>query len=93
MISEADKLFIIDTASKHKAVRVLLFGSGVEASRESRDIDLGVEGIPPRDFFKFYGELIFGLSKPVDLVDITRESRFAHLIRQEGILLYDGRHQ
>ena len=93
MISATDKLFIIDTANKYHATRVLLFGSSIVPGHKNRDIDLGVEGVSPDDFFKFYGDLIFGLSKPVDLVDISRDNKFVRLIQQEGMLLYDGRHQ
>lgn len=37
---------------------------------------------------KIYGELIFNLSKPVDIVDLSRKNRFNSLIVSEGVLLY-----
>ena len=88
MISEKDKNTIIDLAEKYKISRLVLFGSSIDANREANDIDLAVEGLPENQFFKFYGELIFSLSKPVDLVDIGRESRFKEMIVEEGIRLY-----
>ena len=87
MISENDKKSILEISKKYKVKKVFLFGSS-STSKESRDIDLGVEGVPSSIFFKFYSELIFSLSKPVDLVDLSKKSRFNNLILSEGTLLY-----
>ena len=87
MISEKDKKNILKLSEKYKAKKVFLFGSG-STLKESHDIDLAVEGIPNTVFFKFYSELIFSLSKPVDLVDLSKKSRFNDLILSEGTLLY-----
>ncbi len=87
MISEKDKTSILEIAQKYKAKKVFLFGSA-SMSEEHHDIDLAVEGIPDNTFFKFYSELIFNLSKPVDLVDLSKKSRFNDLILSEGVLLY-----
>lgn len=67
--------------------RVLLFGSSVTED-DAGDIDLAVEGILPEQFFKFYSDLLWSLSKPVDLVDLAEKSLFSRLIEQEGKLLY-----
>ena len=88
MISDKDKNTIINLADKYKLSRLLLFGSSVDANREANDIDLAVEGLAESLFFKFYSELIFNLSKPVDLVDIGKESRFKDMIVEESISLY-----
>ena len=88
MISDKDKNTIINLADKYKISRLLLFGSSVDANREANDIDLAVEGLSESLFFKFYSELIFNLSKPVDLVDIGKESRFKDMIVEESISLY-----
>ena len=67
MIAEIDrKQCEISTCAK----RVLLFGSSLNR-RESRDIDIAVEGILPKDFFSYYGDLMLSLSKPVDIIDIS----------------------
>lgn len=68
--------------------RVLVFGSSVHDQDDGRDIDLAVEGLPASRFFAFYGELIFSLSKPVDLVDLSQNTKFTEMIRKEGRLLY-----
>lgn len=89
MLSEHEKKTIIDLADKYKVTRLLLFGSSINPEREFNDIDLAVEGLPEELFFKFYSELIFNLSKPVDLVDISRKSRFTEIISKESLDLYD----
>ncbi len=88
MISEQDRIKILEIAKKYNASRVLLFGSCIDPDKNARDIDLAVEGIPDSKFFKFYSELIFSLSKPVDLIDLRRKSRLNDLIVSEGVLLY-----
>ena len=88
MISDKDKNMIINLAEKYKINRLLLFGSSIDSHKEANDIDLAVEGLPESLFFKFYSELIFNLSKPVDLVDIGKESRFKDMILEESISLY-----
>ncbi len=35
-----------------------------------------------------YGDLMLGLSKPVDVIDLSGNSKFTKMIRQEGIPLY-----
>lgn len=88
MIGEKDKKTIIDIAKRYKVERVLLFGSSADQSREGRDFDLAVEGIKPADFFKFYGDLLFDLPKPVDLIDLSRDDKFSRMILREGIVIY-----
>lgn len=88
MISERDKATIISIADRFKVRRVLLFGSNASINQEGRDIDLAVEGVRPKDFFRFYGELLFSLKKPVDLVDLSIDNKFNQLIRKEGIAIY-----
>ncbi|MDO8804587.1 MAG: hypothetical protein Q7R35_09145 [Elusimicrobiota bacterium] len=88
MITESEKKIISEISERYAVKLVLLFGSSLIAGKESRDIDLAVEGIAPADFFKYYGDLMLGLSKPVDVVDLSGTSKFITMIRQEGIPLY-----
>jgi predicted nucleotidyltransferase len=67
VISEEDKDIIIKYAKKYKVSYIILFGSSTRNDRESNDIDIGVNGIEPRQFFKFYAELFKNLSKPLDI--------------------------
>lgn len=88
MIAEPDKAAILKCARKYNVSAIYLFGSATEPNVEARDIDLGVTGLEPERFFKFYGELIKHLSKPVDLVDLSEESMFTKLVEETGIRIY-----
>jgi predicted nucleotidyltransferase len=88
MITEKDKNAISLLARQYGVHKVLLFGSGTEGRKEARDIDLGVIGIEPRRFFEFYGDLMFSLSKPVDLIDLSKDTKFNAIIKREGIPIY-----
>lgn len=88
MITDGDKIKIQEISKKYNAKRVLLFGSSVLPEKESHDIDIAVEGISPKDFFRFYGDLLFSLSKPVDVIDISGNSKFIQIILREGVMLY-----
>ena len=87
-MSEKDKNTILEIAKKYKVRRVILFGSGSKESGKNKDIDLAVEGVPAKLFFKFYSELIFNLSQPVDLIDLSKKSKFSDILTAEGIQLY-----
>jgi len=88
MITDTDKNIIEQLARKYHAKRVLLFGSSLSTTKEYRDIDIAVEGIEEKDFYTFYGELLCALSKPVDIIDLSKKTRFIELILREGIPLY-----
>jgi len=88
MITEKDISIIQETSKKYKVKRVLLFGSSLDQKRASNDIDIGVEGLFPKDFFKFYGDLLLKLSKPIDIIDLDGSSKFINLVKKEGKLLY-----
>ncbi len=88
MITDTDPNAIRSVCQKYGIKRALLFGSSLEATREARDIDLAVEGIAPEDFFRFYGDLMFAVSKPIDVVDLSGHSKFLDLVRREGVALY-----
>lgn len=49
MITKKDKKTIQDIACKYHASRVLLFGSVLSDTAESRDIDLAIEGVADKD--------------------------------------------
>jgi uncharacterized protein len=87
VISDRDKQTIKETAAKYSVKRVVLFGSSLFPDKEGHDIDIGIEGIDEKDFFTFYGELLYALSKPVDVVDLSVKTPLIQLIEQEGISL------
>ena len=88
MITDTDKKIIEQLARKYHATRVVLFGSSLSPARDYRDIDIAVEGIKEKDFYTFYGELLCALSKPIDIIDLSKKTRFVELILREGIPLY-----
>ncbi len=88
MITEKDKDIILQCAKKYKVASIILFGSSIKEDREFNDIDIGVKGIEPRLFFKFYAELFKYLSKPVDLVDLSKKSLFNDLVEETGVKIY-----
>ena len=88
MITDTDKNIIEQLARKYHAKRVLLFGSSLSPTQEYRNIDIAVEGVEETDFYAFYGELLCTLSKPVDIIDLSRKTRFVEMILREGVPLY-----
>lgn len=88
MITEKDKEIILQCAKKYNVSSIFLFGSSIEKDRESKDIDIAVKGLKPQLFFKFYAELFKHLSRPVDLIDISKKSLFSELIEETGIKIY-----
>ena len=89
MISDFDREVIKTLARKYGAKRVLLFGSSLLSEDTAKDIDLGVSGISASDYFVFCGELMFAAGKPVDVVDLDKDSKFTRLITREGISIYE----
>jgi len=88
MITDEDKDKIVEIARRFEASRVLLFGSSLNDDAPAHDIDLAVTGVPPARFFDFYGELLFSLSKAVDVVDLSVDSKFTRMVLSEGVPLY-----
>jgi len=88
MISERDKNIILECAKKYNVSSIILFGSSIKKDKEFNDIDIAVKGIEQRLFFKFYAELFKKLSKPVDLIDLSRKSLFNALVEETGIKIY-----
>ncbi len=80
MLTPTEKEIIIRCAKKHGVSQVTLFGSMLEEGRDARDIDLGVRGLVPERFFKFWGELLRELGRPVDVVDLSEESKFVKIV-------------
>ena len=87
MISEKDKNIILRYAKKYNLEKVILFGSSKERI-DARDIDIGVREVSSDLFFDFCWELYRDLSKPVDVIDLTKDCLFTKLIEQDGLVLY-----
>lgn len=88
MINDKDKEIIISYAKKYNIDEIYLFGSALDNEREANDIDLAVKGVSPILFFDFYGKLLRYLSKPVDLVNLSKKSRFTKLVEKQAVKIY-----
>jgi len=87
MISEKDKATILKYAKKYNLSTVILFGSCLDRE-DPNDIDIGIKGIEPELFFKFYGELLLEITKPIDIVNLDKNNPFNKLVEKEGMNLY-----
>ena len=88
MISKKDKEVIISYAKKFNVKEIYLFGSSIDNKNEANDIDVAIKGISPVVFFDFYGKLLRYLSKPVDLVNLSKKSRFTQVIEKKAVKIY-----
>ena len=87
MISERDKATILKYAKKYNIDTVILFGSGLDRE-DLGDIDIGIKGIEPEVFFKFYGELLLEIPERMDLINLGKDNLFNRLVEKEGMKLY-----
>lgn len=88
MITDEEKRIITKLAKKYNVSCIVLFGSSIEKHKKANDIDIGVKGIKPHLFFKFYAELFKHLPRPVDLVDLSAKSLFNDLVEEKGVKIY-----
>ena len=88
MLSKADLKRIIEQAEEFNVSEIYLFGSMVNNPENANDIDLAVRGLEPALFFKFYGNLLGYLSRPVDLVDLSQKTLLNKLILENAVKIY-----
>ena len=88
MVSRNDIETIKQLSSKYNARKVVLFGSSLDSQRQANDIDLAVEGVASKDYYRYCGELMMSLTKPVDIVDLSVPCKFIDLILEQGVVLY-----
>ena len=66
---------------------IYLFGSQVMGNAdEHSDIDIGIKGLPPKDFFATHSMLEDITGKSVDLVDFDEKPQFFALLQNLGEL-------
>jgi hypothetical protein len=81
MLSDADKEIIIKCAKKNNIRTVYVLDT-------LGDELLGVDGMDPRVFFRFYGDLLRTLSIPIDVYDLEVESFYCRIFKKEGVKIY-----
>ena len=70
---------------RHGARAVYVFGSQATSSaRDDSDIDLAVQGLPPRLFFRAMADAQGLLDRPLDLIDLDERSPFVDYLLQSG---------
>jgi predicted nucleotidyltransferase len=70
---------------------VFLFGSMVTGKiHENSDIDIGVKGLSPENFFKVYSKLYMNLDNDFHLVDFDYENDFFSLLEKHGEVIELG---
>jgi len=87
MITENEKQILIEGAKKYNIGSLYIFGSSI-LNDDYNDIDVAVKNIKPEIFFKFYGELMLQMPKPVDVVNLDNENPFTRIIEQEAFRIY-----
>ena len=87
MISEKDKAIILKYAKKYNLITVILVGSCVDRE-DPNDIDIGIKGIEPELFFRFYGDLLLEITMPIDVVNLDKDNSFNKLVEKEGMKVY-----
>lgn len=85
---KSDHEAIESIAREFQVKKVWLFGSVLDADAEAADIDLAVEGVPEGQFFKFFAKIMWALSKPVDMVDMSDDLPIVQIIRKTGKVIY-----
>jgi len=88
MITDTEKQTIISLCRRYGASVAFLFGSSIEPDGEAEDIDIGIKGLKPELFFKFYAELIKSMTKNVDLIDLSKRTMFNELVEEDGVKIY-----
>jgi predicted nucleotidyltransferase len=70
---------------------VFLFGSLITGNiNENSDIDLGIKGLPPENFFRVYSKLYMNLNNEFHLVDFDFENDFFSLLEKQGEVIEIG---
>ena len=86
-----NELAKIEKISKEFGVKkVFLFGSCLESVETANDIDIAVEGIKAKDFFKYYGRISMAIDDEVDLVDLDDlREHFQKRILSKARIIYE----
>ena len=82
MLNEKMASAISDILSKMGCTESYIFGSHVTGGAdESSDIDIGIKGLPPQNFFATHSLLEDATGKSIDLVDFDEKPKFYELLK------------
>lgn len=82
MLTEKDMNIIEAISRKYNLKRVLLLD--LVWVKKSNNIHIWCRRAIPQSFFKFFGDLLLKLSKPIDIIDLKGSSKFMNLVKKEG---------
>ena len=83
---------IIDWFQKNPVVKkAYVFGSILERGNftSDSDLDIGVEGLKEKEYFKVWAKLEEITDVPIDLRTIDKDTFFARSVKKNGKLIYD----
>lgn len=86
-ISQPQLQKIISLAKAYGAVRLILFGSSVDAPEQARDIDLACDGVPGWKLYELAARLEEELHASLDIIPLSPSTRFTRLIERRGKVL------
>lgn len=87
MLSEKMASAISDVLLKMGCTESYIFGSHATGNAdEGSDIDIGIKGLPPQNFFATHSMLEDVTGKTVDLVDFDEKPKFFELLKNLGEL-------
>lgn len=70
---------------------VYLFGSLVTGNvHPHSDIDIGIKGLPPENFFRVYAQLDNNVTNDIDLIDFDENHKFYSLLCSLGEVVEIG---
>ena len=82
MLNEKMASAISDVLLKMGCTESYIFGSHVTGGAdESSDIDIGIKGLPPQNFFATHSLLEDATGKSIDLVDFDEKPKFYELLK------------
>jgi predicted nucleotidyltransferase len=81
---------VVDALKEFGARRVIIFGSYLESPENAHDIDIGVEGIPPRRLGAAELAVYRLLRLPFDLVSREETPQFFSMIEGNANTLYES---
>ena len=95
MLKPETQKMLVECARKYRVKALWLFGSSLTTDEDdATDIDLGVEGIDRDVAWEMYSELFdlayTYLHKPIDFVEMDEPLSIVHVIRSEGVRIYDA---